>query len=84
MQPFYCALARTFSNFNRLQLRSKAVSGPRSWSPQTAITQTTFWDERTADLRATHLLTKGNHDRWASEDAVFALRELTRRVTRKK
>ena len=59
MQPFYCALARTCSNFNRLQLRSKAVSGPRSWSPQTAITQTTFWDERTADLRATHLLTKG-------------------------
>ena len=28
MQPCYCALARTCSNFNRLQLRSKAVSGP--------------------------------------------------------
>jgi hypothetical protein len=25
-----------------------------------------------------------SNDRWASEDAVFALRELTRRVTRKK
>ena len=48
MQPCYCALARTCSNFNRLQLRSKAVSGPRSWSPQTAITQTTFWDARAA------------------------------------
>ena len=59
MQPFYCALARTFSNFNRLQLRSKAVSGPRSWSPQTAITQTTFWDARTVDPRATPLLTRG-------------------------
>ena len=39
-----------------VQLRSKNVSRPWSWSPQTAITQTTFWDARTADPRATPLL----------------------------
>ena len=44
------ALVRACSNFNRLQLCSRAAPGPRNCSPRTAIAKDQFWSPATPRL----------------------------------